>query len=127
MLRRAFSSATRIVAVGEAEQAIAAKLAASFAAAKAISVQDTSGGCGAMYNIIVESDDFKCVVDNTYFADGCMMGVRNGQEQWSASLCSELCRGKSIIQQHQAVHRVLKEDIAKWHALNLVTRVPTDS
>ncbi|KAL6765641.1 bola protein [Haematococcus lacustris] len=94
MLRRAFSSATRIVAVGEAEQAIAAKLAASFAAAKAISVQDTSGGCGAMYNIIVESDDFK---------------------------------GKSIIQQHQAVHRVLKEDIAKWHALNLVTRVPTDS
>jgi hypothetical protein len=41
------------------EKAIAAKLAAAFGSAKKIVVQDTSGGCGAMYNIEVIAGDFK--------------------------------------------------------------------
>jgi stress-induced morphogen len=32
------------------------------------------------------------------------------------------CRGLSIVKQHQAVHKVLREDIARWHGLNLETR-----
>ncbi|KAK4872053.1 hypothetical protein RN001_016177 [Aquatica leii] len=41
------------------EQIIRAILKEKFPAAKFISVEDTSGGCGAMYNIYIESDTFK--------------------------------------------------------------------
>jgi BolA-like protein 3 len=56
-----------------------------------VEVNDISGGCGAMYNIDVESPLFK---------------------------------GKSIVQQHQLVQQVLREDMKSIHGLNLKTRVP---
>lgn len=43
--------------VTEAE--ILGKLRQSFPQAKIISVEDTSGGCGAMFNISIETEEFK--------------------------------------------------------------------
>lgn len=55
------SSSLRCLATGAspAEQAIEKKLREGIKGIKAIEVQDTSGGCGAMYRIVVEADDFK--------------------------------------------------------------------
>lgn len=38
---------------------VANKISQGLSSAKSISVQDTSGGCGAMYTITVVSEDFK--------------------------------------------------------------------
>ncbi|RNA28021.1 bolA 3 [Brachionus plicatilis] len=43
----------------EGEQKLIDLLRARFPAAKSIEVVDISGGCGAMYTIYVESEDFK--------------------------------------------------------------------
>jgi stress-induced morphogen len=54
---RSFSAAA-IEAGTEAEKAIAQKILAGLQQAESISVQDTSGGCGTMYQIQVVSPDF---------------------------------------------------------------------
>ncbi len=47
------------VANTDAEKSIASKLMSGLKAAKRVEVQDTSGGCGAMYRIVVVAEDFK--------------------------------------------------------------------
>jgi stress-induced morphogen len=54
-------------------------------------VEDRSGGCGANFYILIESEVF---------------------------------RGIPRIKQHRIVQDVLKEDIAKWHAVSIETRLP---
>ncbi len=49
------------VANSEAEKAIAAKLKTGLKGVARVEVQDTSGGCGAMYRIAIQAADFKCV------------------------------------------------------------------
>lgn len=41
------------------EAEILSKLRQNFPQAKVISVEDTSGGCGAMFNISLETEEFK--------------------------------------------------------------------
>ncbi|XP_018564991.1 bolA-like protein 3 [Anoplophora glabripennis] len=41
------------------ESEILGKLRQTFPQAKVISVEDTSGGCGAMFNISIETNEFK--------------------------------------------------------------------
>ncbi|KXZ43563.1 hypothetical protein GPECTOR_87g426 [Gonium pectorale] len=77
------------VANTEAEKAIASKLKEALKGVTRVEVQDTSGGCGAMYRIAIVAEDFK---------------------------------GQSIVKQHQAVHRILAEDLKRWHGLTLDTR-----
>lgn len=43
----------------ETEKGIAEKLKQSLTAVKNVSVRDTSGGCGSMYEIDIVADDFK--------------------------------------------------------------------
>lgn len=38
--------------------------------------------------------------------------------------CHVLHRDKSIVKQHQLVHKVLAEDISKWHGVVLETKAP---
>ncbi|GAX77886.1 hypothetical protein CEUSTIGMA_g5328.t1 [Chlamydomonas eustigma] len=33
-------------------------------------------------------------------------------------------RGQSVVKQHQLVHKILKEEMADWHGLNLTTKAP---
>ncbi|EFJ44525.1 bola-like protein [Volvox carteri f. nagariensis] len=47
------------VSASEAEKAIANKLKASLKSVQQVEVQDTSGGCGAMYRISIVAEDFK--------------------------------------------------------------------
>ncbi|GLI65420.1 hypothetical protein VaNZ11_008986 [Volvox africanus] len=47
------------VATSDAEKAIAKKLKTGLNGAKRVEVQDTSGGCGAMYRISIVAEDFK--------------------------------------------------------------------
>ncbi|GLC36325.1 BolA-like protein 3 [Pleodorina starrii] len=54
-LRAAFCT----VAGSDAEKAIASKLKAALKDVKRVEVQDTSGGCGAMYRISIVAEDFK--------------------------------------------------------------------
>lgn len=70
------------------EQKIYGILADSFKPQN-IQVKDVSGGCGSMFAILVESDQFK---------------------------------GLSMIKQHRLVNEVLKDEIAKWHGLQLKTK-----
>ncbi|KAG2426694.1 hypothetical protein HYH02_014734 [Chlamydomonas schloesseri] len=77
------------VANSEAERAIAAKLKAGLQGVTRVEVQDTSGGCGAMYRIAIQAADFK---------------------------------GQSIVKQHQLVHKLLAEDLKRWHGLTLETK-----
>lgn len=53
-------------------------------------VEDRSGGCGANFYIMVESEVF---------------------------------RGLPRLRQHRIVQEVLKDEIAKWHAVSIETRV----
>ncbi|GFR45406.1 hypothetical protein Agub_g6781, partial [Astrephomene gubernaculifera] len=48
-----------MLASSDAEKAIAAKLKESIKGVQHIEVQDTSGGCGAMYRIAITAEDFK--------------------------------------------------------------------
>ncbi|GEQ67817.1 hypothetical protein JCM33374_g1483 [Metschnikowia sp. JCM 33374] len=54
-----------------------------------LDVRDVSGGCGSMFAILVESEQFK---------------------------------GIPMIKQHRLVNEVLKDEIAKWHGLQLRTK-----
>uniref|UniRef100_A0A7S0S376 Bola-like protein n=1 Tax=Chlamydomonas leiostraca TaxID=1034604 RepID=A0A7S0S376_9CHLO len=83
--------AAKIEAITPEERAIGDKLAQAFGGANLIKVRDTSGGCGAMYNIEITAQDFA---------------------------------GQSTVKQHMAVHSVLKEEMAKWHGVTLVTKAP---
>lgn len=56
---------------------------------KKLDVRDVSGGCGSMFAILVESEQFK---------------------------------GIPMIKQHRLVNEVLKDEIAKWHGLQLRTK-----
>eukprot|EP00775_Hariotina_reticulata_P007662 gene7662-7865_t len=47
-----------VEALSPAEKAIAARIEQGLNGTKSISVQDTSGGCGTMYNISVVSEEF---------------------------------------------------------------------
>jgi hypothetical protein len=33
-------------------------------------------------------------------------------------------RGQTVVKQHQLVHKILKEEMAEWHGLNLTTKAP---
>lgn len=56
---------------------------------KDLLVKDVSGGCGSMFAILIESEQFK---------------------------------GISMIKQHRLVNQVLKDEIAKWHGIQLKTK-----
>lgn len=58
-------------------------------APKTLDVRDVSGGCGSMFAITVESNQFK---------------------------------GIPMVKQHRLVNEVLKDEIAKWHGLQLSTK-----
>ncbi|GIL76652.1 hypothetical protein Vretimale_8839 [Volvox reticuliferus] len=47
------------VAVSDTEKAIANKLKTGLNGVQRVEVQDTSGGCGAMYRISIVAEDFK--------------------------------------------------------------------
>lgn len=51
--------ATVIKAASEAEKAIASKLTSGLKGVTLVEVQDTSGGCGAMYRIGLVAEEFK--------------------------------------------------------------------
>lgn len=55
-------------------------------------VEDRSGGCGANFYIMVESNAFA---------------------------------GVPRIRQHRMIQEVLKEEIAKWHAVSIESKTPT--
>jgi stress-induced morphogen len=40
------------------------------------------------------------------------------------AVVAEAFKGQSIVKQHQAVHKVLAEDVKKWHGLTLETSAP---
>lgn len=56
---------------------------------KTLDVKDVSGGCGSMFAISLESEQFK---------------------------------GLPMIKQHRLVNAALKDEIAKWHGLQLKTK-----
>eukprot|EP00062_Callorhinchus_milii_P023075 gi/632981544/ref/XP_007907652.1/ PREDICTED: bolA-like protein 3 [Callorhinchus milii] len=62
-----------------------------FPQASTIKVVDISGGCGAMYEIHIESKEFV---------------------------------GKRMVQQHQMVNEVLKQEIQEMHGIRIFTTVP---
>lgn len=56
---------------------------------KDLVVKDVSGGCGSMFAILIESEQFK---------------------------------GIPMVKQHRLVNHVLKDEIAKWHGIQLKTK-----
>ncbi|XP_076470406.1 bolA-like protein 3 [Babylonia areolata] len=50
---------SRTVQLTDGEKAIVEKLKSKFPGAKVIEVSDVSGGCGAMYQISIEAEEFK--------------------------------------------------------------------
>mmetsp|Transcript_37219 Transcript_37219/g.82792 ORF Transcript_37219/g.82792 Transcript_37219/m.82792 type:complete len:107 (+) Transcript_37219:35-355(+) len=76
-------------AITDVERNIANKLKDNIQGVKEVMVKDTSGGCGAMYQIDIAAEAFK---------------------------------GKSIVKQHQEVHKVLQEEMKTWHGVTLTTK-----
>ena len=69
-------------------------------------VEDTSGGCGTMFNIDVASTDFQ--YHRTY--------TRSPLSPLAAR------RGLTTIAQHRKVKDILKDEIPNWHGFLLQTR-----
>ncbi|EHN03851.1 YAL046C-like protein [Saccharomyces cerevisiae x Saccharomyces kudriavzevii VIN7] len=44
---------------------------------------------------------------------------------FAISVTSKKFNGLSLIKQHQLVNRILKDDISRWHGLQLTTRKPS--
>ncbi|CAH8628194.1 unnamed protein product [Schistosoma guineensis] len=61
----------------------------NFPSARLVSVSDVSGGCGAMFEIVIEAGEF-------------------------ASL--------SVLQQHRAVKKALRDEIKNMHGLTIKTK-----
>jgi BolA-like protein 3 len=70
------------------------RVASALKSPSRVIVEDRSGGCGANFYILVESNAF---------------------------------RGVPRIKQHRMVQEVLKDEIAKWHAVSIETCVPKSS
>mmetsp|Transcript_98675 Transcript_98675/g.175691 ORF Transcript_98675/g.175691 Transcript_98675/m.175691 type:complete len:133 (-) Transcript_98675:8-406(-) len=75
---------------GGYEASVAERLSAALDA-RSCEVTDRSGGCGASFNIAIESEKF---------------------------------RGQSKLKCQRMVQDVIRDEIAKWHAVTIQTKVP---
>lgn len=87
-----FMNVSRLFSQSPYEQSITNILlsASALGTPTKVIVEDRSGGCGANFYIMVESNIF---------------------------------RGLPRLRQHRLVQEVLKDEIAKWHAVSIETRV----
>jgi stress-induced morphogen len=114
------------------EKQIAAKIQQGLQA-DSIRVQDTSGGCGAMYRWVDVRGSGTALWNQLSAA--AVQAPPPPQPLVAGLLCCLPCvtlrsievvssafAGKSIVKQHQLVTQLLKDEIAQWHGFTLVTK-----
>ena len=108
----------------------------------AIDVKDVSGGCGAMFNITVESPKFKVSYTELFlnfrsfcdqliqifclFAEYTVLMIFSVEHcifEWFLFLRFICLQGISLLNQHKMVTKALATEIKAMHGVNITTRI----